>query len=111
MDDIVGVEVYKSQDHVVSKVGLDVEGYGPGGDFYEVCEALVHQLHEQYHSIGVRVAEGAKILDNVGVVDPREELALLLEPVGRGAVAPGPTLTATVMAVARGGLVLLVDVQ
>ena len=79
VDDVVGVEVGQCECDVVADVHLHVVGKRSVGAFQEVCQALVHQLHEQNGQTRLPVVHHAQVLHDVGVADLTEEAALLLK--------------------------------
>ena len=50
----------------------------------ELCDALVHELHEQDRQSSVPIRVCAQVLHNVGVPNGSQELALLLKPSHHG---------------------------
>ena len=75
------MKVGQSLGHVVGDVYLNVEReWGRVlRSLQEAGQALVHQLHQKNRQPGLGVARGAQELDDVGVPDSAQEVALLLE--------------------------------
>ena len=83
MDNAIGVEVGQGQSRVLNQVDLNVVGQRTGKALQELGEALVHQLHQENGSEGVGFSHQAKEVDDAGVLQVAEELALLLESGGK----------------------------
>ena len=58
---------------------MDTATQRNSGTLQETGEALVHQLHEQDRLVGSRLLTQPQILDNVGMLDALEVVALLVE--------------------------------
>ena len=56
---------------------LSWKSYGRGPDKFS--QTLIHQLHQENWLLRLRISNSAKILDNVGVLDGAENLALLMK--------------------------------
>ena len=85
MQDAVGVEVGQSRGHIQAEVELYVEGQGVWcHGLQEMCEAVVHELHEQNRQSRAFICVCAQVLDDVGVLEGSQELTLLLKPVHHG---------------------------
>ena len=79
VDDLIGVEVGQRECNVMADVHLHVIGKRSAGALQEMCQALVHQLHEQNGQARRLVIHHVKVLHYVGMADLAEEAALLLE--------------------------------
>ena len=58
MDEVIHVKVCEGKGYVVAEVYLDVVGQRILCLLEKVCEAFVHQLHEEHRQASVRIPEG-----------------------------------------------------
>ena len=64
----------------MTDVDLDMVGDWLFGAFQEVCQAVIHELHQKHWQVCVCVSEHAQVLDNVWMSYGTHKLTLLLKP-------------------------------
>ena len=79
MENSIPVQMSHSQSYAMGDVHLQVVGHISGGALQKVCETLFHQLHQKNGFAGVRVLHHSQELDNVGMSQVSQDLALLLK--------------------------------
>ena len=83
MDDAVAVEISKSLCNIVGDVHLGVVGERGGRVLQEICEALVHQLHQEDGSAVGGILYHTQELDDAGMLQISQNVALQFETGGK----------------------------
>ena len=83
MDDAVAVEISQSLCDIVGDVHLGVVGEGGGRVLQEMCEALIHQLHQEDGSVMGGILYYTQELDDAGMLQISQNVALQFETSGK----------------------------